>query len=255
MRKLVAPIADIHEGSIAHRATIVGKNEEIKSIKRLSYKPANKNSTYQRASVPWNTAFYGVYDPEQNIVDHSSCMMSLYETCPLIRKEFKPNQSVQMVVSEWVVTHKISLFALATTDERNKSTFLNEIGKGFAGFVKTNNFSDVDIAHLNEFQNYMTERYNVRIDDKNDYEYIISALFAETIKANLQRQKGIDGVIWHSSLATDYKLDKTLSFALFPEAANTKLQFSRCFKLKIETDNSQIHISRPNDITASIIDK
>lgn len=57
-----APIRDIHKGSLIYRASNLKIEEKINNVKRLSYCPAKKNKTFQRASTPKQTMFYGVME-------------------------------------------------------------------------------------------------------------------------------------------------------------------------------------------------
>lgn len=254
---IVLPIIDIDKGFRIYRATNIGEDEEISSVERLSYKPECLNTTYQRASIPGGTAFYGTYDPYQcecPKINRNGIVSSIYEVCPLIRQAFVPNQTATVVVSEWQVMKYVSLFALAATDGSNYSAFLNRIGSDLIPFLRQKGLCDGDISRLNDFQKYMTDRYTLKVDESNSHEYIISALFAEKIKKECRETKGIDGLIWHSNLAVDSKLDDTLALALFPESVSDKLHFARCFKCLVTSSMSDISVGRPMDITNSIID-
>lgn len=248
---VVLPILNIPAGSRIYRATNLKEGEVVISEKRLSYKPAETNNYYQRASVPNGTAFYATYDPS---INENGVVSSIYEVCPLIRNKFVPNQTATVVVSEWQVIKDVSLFALAATDGSSQSAYLNRIGSDFIPFLRKEGLPDEDISCLNEFQKYMTGRFTLKVDESNSYEYIISALFAEKIKKECRETKGIDGLIWHSNLAVDSKLDDTLALALFPESVSDKLHFTRCFKCLVTSSMSDISVGRPMDITNSIID-
>ena len=252
------PIINIPEGRRIYRATNVNEGEVISSTRRLSYKPSKMNKFYQRASIPNGTAFYGTYDPYQDkypLINQCGAVSSVLEVCPLIRQEFAPNKTREVVVSEWLIKKDASFFALAATDGTNRSSLLNKIGFDFVPYLYQIGLNDNDISVLNDFQNFLTERYNRRVGENEEYEYLISALFAEKIKKEYQVKKGIDGLIWHSNLAVDPKLDDTLAFAMFPESTDSKLALLRCLKLDVSTDDKNcIVIANRREITDLITD-
>ena len=62
--KVGAIITTLHHGKRIIRARINDDNKHFKSVSELSYKPQKFNTTYQRASTPQKTMFYGSIVPE-----------------------------------------------------------------------------------------------------------------------------------------------------------------------------------------------
>ncbi len=64
----VVPImrSEYHEGKLIYRARPHNnEDEDFSTISDLSYKPEQYNNTYQRASTPHKTMFYGALIPEE----------------------------------------------------------------------------------------------------------------------------------------------------------------------------------------------
>lgn len=57
-------VMTLHEGKSIIRARPNEPNETFKTVSELSYKPAKFNTTFQRASTPNTTMFYGCVVPE-----------------------------------------------------------------------------------------------------------------------------------------------------------------------------------------------
>lgn len=95
--KIIIPKLVLGKGSFIYRATSITDITDINDIKRLSYKPASLNNTYQRASTPFNTMFYGIVsDTYTNAVVGCLC-----ETCDCLRNVDIPNKHYKIVISEW----------------------------------------------------------------------------------------------------------------------------------------------------------
>lgn len=211
-----APIRDIHKGSLIYRASNLGIGEEINNVKRLSYCPAEKNKTFQRASTPKQTMFYGVVG---NILENShpiNCeMLAMQESCSLFRDSPVVDGIYRVVVSKWRVLDTISLLTLMNPDTTNKSRRLNEMVQDLLAYIKknTDKFSEEDAI---AFQKFMCNQFTQSVN--SDSQYKISALFT------LEVIKRIDGVIWQSSVAVDEKLNDTLCVAIKPETADTYME-------------------------------
>ncbi|MBR4917903.1 MAG: hypothetical protein IKZ52_01630 [Bacteroidales bacterium] len=254
-KSYVLPIAEINEGYRIYRATILGKNETIITKKRLSYRSAKDNHNYQRASKPQSTAFYGTVHSEDNLIgtNKKSVNLALCEVSSLLRKPFDPNQIENAIIGEWTVTKKLSLFALAKTDETNKSSYFNVLGADFVPFLNRKGCFNDEIAKYNDFQEFITGEFNKLVAENQNHEYIISALFAEKLKQDCQIPKKIDGLIWQSTINKDPMFNDTLCVALFPESV-AKLNLNRCYQTTIRPDNKCVKIGALQDITTTIFD-
>ncbi len=77
-----APIRDIHKDSLIYRASYLETNEKISDVKRLSYCPVEKNKTFQRASTPKQTMFYGVLGNTGDVYYENNCeILAMQESC------------------------------------------------------------------------------------------------------------------------------------------------------------------------------
>lgn len=207
-----APIRDIHKGSLIYRASNLGLDEKINDVKRLSYCPAKKNKTFQRASTPQQTMFYGTIG---NLAEESyqmNCeMLAMQESCPLFRDLPIVDGIYRVAVSKWRVLDTISLITLMNPDDTNKSKRLNEMVQDLLVYIKANvdKFSEEDVVY---FQKFMCEQFTRSVNNNNQYK--ISALFT------LEAIRKYDGVIWQSSVAIDEKLNDTLCVAIKPKTVD-----------------------------------
>lgn len=204
-----APIRDIHKGSLIYRASNLKINEKINNIKRLSYCPAKKNKTFQRASTPKQTMFYGVIGNLEEKLHQENCeMLAMQESCSLFRDSTVADGIYRVAVSKWRILDTISFLTLMNPDSTNKSKRLNEMVQDLLTYIKANTdkFSEEDAI---AFQKFMCNQFIKPVN--NDNQYKISALFT------LEVIKRIDGVIWQSSVAIDEKLNDTLCVAIKPK--------------------------------------
>ena len=208
-----APIRDIHKGSLIYRASNLKIDEKISNVKRLSYCPAKKNKTFQRASTPKQTMFYGVIGNLEEELHQKNCeMLAMQESCSLFRDSSITDGIYRVAVSKWRILDTISFLTLMNPDSTNKSKRLNEMVQDLLAYIKANTdkFSEEDAI---AFQKFMCNQFIRPVS--NDNQYKISALFT------LEVIKRIDGVIWQSSVAIDEKLNDTLCVAIKPKTIDT----------------------------------
>ncbi len=201
-----------HPGKSIYRARPNSIDEHFYSKCQLTYKPQHFNETYQRASTPNMTMFYGSVLPEELESEelNESRVVPSYEAVPWLRdKSTKGHRKI--TYSRWFVTQEINLIAIVQHDKYyDNSSYTRRLMKDFKRFLNENaDKKDETIA----FTTFLANEFAKEV--KIDHEYLISAAFAQSMV-----EKGYDGVLYPS-----VKLDGTgFNVALTPQAADSKLQ-------------------------------
>ncbi len=206
-------VMTLHEGKTIIRARPNEPNETFKNISELSYKPSNFNTTYQRASTPNNTMFYGCVVPE-NIAEgelDNARVTAIFEASKLYRREIE-NGEEKITFSRWTVTKDIPLIAIVYhKDFINNSSHTNELHTAYQAFLKSN---PQDIANSNTVTEYLASEF-AKKETPNDYDYLISALFTEVALS-----QGFAGVYYPSVRAEG----KGFNVAIHPDFVNSSMK-------------------------------
>lgn len=213
--RIPAPIRDIHKDHVIYRASNLKEKEVIKETSRLSYCPARKNKSFQRASTPMQTMFYGVLgNVDDKLFKENGEMLALQEACSFLKYAPIQDGVYRVAVSKWRVVKTISLLSLMQPETTNKSKRLNDMVSGLLDFIKGNkeSFEEEDAI---AFHKFMCNEFTKPVENENEYR--ISALFTNEIIKNA------DGTLWQSSVAIDEKLDDTLCVAIKPKTINKSM--------------------------------
>jgi len=191
-------VMTLHEGKTIIRARPNESNEIFKTISDLSYKPSEYNKTFQRASTPLTTMFYGCVVPEkieEGELDNAR-VTAVFEASKLYRKGIDEGEE-KITFSRWTVTNDIPLIALVYhKDFINGSSHTNELFTAYQSFLKSNN--PLDIKKSNAITEYLASEF-AKTETSNDFDYLISALYSELVV-----QKGFAGV-YYPSVRTEGK--------------------------------------------------
>ena len=167
------------------------ESNSFKSISELTYKPAEYNTKYQRASTPNTTMFYGCVVPENIGKEEfdTARVTAITEVSKLYRQEIE-NGDEKITFSRWIVTKEIPLIAIVyNKDFINSSLHANELYSAYQIFLQNN---PNDIINSNIVTEYFASEF-AKKETPHDYEYLISALFTELIT-----KKGYAGVYYPS---------------------------------------------------------
>lgn len=219
--RYVVPIIDIQPGQSFFRATVIGDDEGLLSLNRLSYKPGLLNKKYQRASLPGETMFYAIFPNIQEAHWRSNSQIAaMMECAPCFRGDIADGEW-KIAVSEWVTKSPISLMALSSPF-KNKSIRLTECIKDFINVAK----ATPETFLLIRFQEFLHNEFTKIVEVEKEYR--ISALFVKKLLDNSKKVgRRIDGVAWQSAVLIDEKLNDSLSVAIAPTVIDT------CFKAPI----------------------
>ena len=203
----------LHPGKRIYRARPNENGEHFSKCCELSYKPANKNFTFQRASTPQTTMFYGaVLPPNLNFGElDSTQIVGLFEVVDFMRSTDSSGEKV-LTFGKWVVTKKINLYSvLFHKNYLTKSSYSKKMYGGYLNFLNLFPAFRKDslmISHFfaNQFAKSITPV---------DYSYMLSACFAE-----MTVEKGLAGVLY-PSVRTE---GKGFNVAISPNHADNCLE-------------------------------
>ena len=203
------------KGTFIIRGRVNCNGERFVHKKDLSYKPAEQNKLYQRASIPGKTMFYGSigYDENGERNDVRAMGITLFESIKLMHDDNKLISFGEQVITlgYWKIIKPLKCFALAGAERfHNKNIDLKNLYQKFIIFINENNRQD-----LKPFYDFISTEFAKPIDD-NDLEYKLSANFADLIVG-----KGFDGVIYPSVKTNG---ESGYNIALTPDATDNKLQ-------------------------------
>jgi len=191
---IASVVVTFHSGKTVIRARPNYNGERFSKKSDFSFKPQKLNKTYQRASTPNQTMFYATSIPdkiEKGELDNMR-IVGVLETIPMFRDKDK-NQSGYQKISfgRWYVEEDINLVAIVHENSYYKeSSYTRELVKGYKEFIKKvpNEIAERSL----KFQDYLASEFS-KEEITNDYDYMISAIFAENMMNN-----GFDGIIYPS---------------------------------------------------------
>jgi len=199
INKLFKQVGDIayvilrfHKGKIVMRARPNYNGERFNKRSDYSFKPADLNRSYQRASTPEQTMFYAssIADQIEPGELNNMRIIGVAETIPMLRdKEMSGYQKISF--GRWEVIDDLYLLAIVHADEFGEaSSYIKELAEGYTEFVKSN---PKRILHRSlAFTSFLSEEFS-KSEIRGDYDYMISAIFSE-----LACKCGLDGVFYPS---------------------------------------------------------
>lgn len=238
--KISAIELTFHKGRQVMRARVNNNDSRYRKKTDLSYKPQQFNITYQRASTPNRTMFYASClseNPNDNEIQ-SMRIPCILESIP----EMRDNNSSfikKITFGRWEVIDDLRLFPIILNETYYQNTiFLKEI----ADYYKKNNeLFDQTLAEKSEkIQSFLANEF-AKEEIREDYDYMISAIFSE-----LKIENNYDGV-FYPSVRT---VGKGFNIAITPKATEKlRLIFAgECtiYKHKMETSVGNNAIVRLN---------
>jgi len=197
-------------------------------LKELNYKLPHPKDKYKRASIPNSTTnstmFYGSIVPKNLLPTELSASQI---TCAFEGSEFIRNineSGIQkLTYSKWIVTKKITLVAIVHyKDFIASSSYTNRLNQSFLRTINQYPKYINDTLLVSEF---FAKQFAKSITD-NDYEYLHSACFTETIL-----KKDFGGVLY-PSVRTE---GKGFNVAIHPFYADNNIELEaslECFAFK-----------------------
>lgn len=180
-------ISTLHPMKVITRAR-TGSGYSKKS--ELSYKPQKYNDKCQRASTPNNTMFYGTFVEEGRPIQETR-IIAATECSSLLRGDKNTSGIEKITFGRWQVVKDINLVTIVHKNifsSVENNGLLKELQNSYEKFIK----ESPDIEEKNNLiARFLAEEYSKKNTTNNDYEYFLSAVFAEFVVFDL----GYDGVM------------------------------------------------------------
>lgn len=178
----------LHRGTVITRAR-PGANYLFKS--EISYPPKENCTECQRANIPNKSVFYGTIVQEEQPLEDTR-MIAASECCDLLREGIETTGIRSITFGRWLVVKDINLIAIVAEKNFNNvsnNPLLAEIKEAFNSM----HTSKEEIEKTKLIISYFSDEFS-KGEIKNNYEYLISALFSEIVSYEL----GYDGVMYPS---------------------------------------------------------
>lgn len=225
-------VTEFHIGNVIYRIRPNSENKSFTKTSDLSYKPQEYNKTYQRASSPQATMFYGSIIPFENLnseVDMAR-VIAATEASNLIRNKDSADGVEIVSFGKWRVLDTISLGTVVYSEvERNVTPY----AKGRAKYLVELLEKSPDIAEQGKLMMDFIASEFAKKEIRGDFDYIISALFTERII-----EKGFDGVIYPSVRAEE----KGMNVAIRPSVVDGKMRLEGVVECQVYKQGSEIII-------------
>lgn len=234
-----ARITEFHTGHVVYRVRPNGEGESFTKISDLSYKPQQFNKTYQRASSPEQTMFYGSMVPNDNTQSEIDIgrVIAIAEGSKLFRnKDIKEGQEI-VTFGMWRLQDTVSLVSILHPDlEKNITPFAIERATAFMEWL--NQFADKR-DQGKAILKFYAEQFAKMVEwDEPDFKYLHSALLTKFLIG-----KGYDGVLYPSGRVEG----KGLNVAIAPDFVDSHMRLEgvmECIIAKkgthIVCDNSKV---------------
>lgn len=223
----VGPLCDIvvhfKEGTPIMRGRPNKPTERFEKKSDYSFKPQSCNKTYQRASTPDNTMFYGVVPNTKDVSNISTNEiegMRLSVVCELFHNGLDIDETPKISFGRWRVKKGEQLNVLAIIQEekyKESNELISELTLAYNHFVNQvvtdKNIKDKSLIYgtflANEFS---------KSEILSDYDYMISAIFSEFVS----KHKQFDGILYPSVRAEG----RYFNLAINPDVENSKLELT-----------------------------
>lgn len=233
-------ITSLHDGKRILRARINEDKKQFKSLSELSFKPQEFNTTYQRASTPQSTMFYGSIVPEilGKTEPDTARITTLYELSEFVRA-IDTIGTQKITFSVWEVCSDVELLSLVHYKNFQRPTELSK---------KLQNDYDKFISQYPQFKQssfeitqFLGEQFAKPVNSIDDYNYMISAIYSE-----MSIGFGFDGVLYPSvKLAGE-----GINIAIKPEIIGDKIKFIHAGECTVYKNKKQVFVG--NDTYANV---
>lgn len=222
-------ITTLHKGKVIIRAR-PSEKEPFGKASDLSYKPQKHNKTYQRASTPLKTMFYGSIVPEisgENEPQTARITIG-FELSEFIRSKSSTGE-LDLTYSAWEVMEDIELVSLIHHKKFERPTKMSiELQQRFELMCRDYpNLREPTLA-ISEFLG--NEFAKLPILKQEDY--MISALYSEIVSSKY------DGVLYPSVRLGG----EGINVAIKPETVDTKLRFIEASECTFYKNGLQVYL-------------
>lgn len=198
---------------------------EFNTVSRISFKPAEYNTNYLRASTPKNTMFYGSVISDDNLDAaeiRNARIVGAAEVSSLMRNSDVIEGWSRITFGKWKVIEKISLATIIDPTKEYEQAYLNKL---VAKYWEVLNQMPQDVKENTlKVLKFLSSEFSKKVSNGNNHEYLISSKFTEIFT----KTSGYDGVIYPSVQSEGYGL----CVAIHPSSMN-KLRITKVLQSKI----------------------
>lgn len=230
--KMLPPIpiitTDYVKGKTFERAVNNTDENSFTTKGRISYKPSEFNTNYQRASTPNNTMFYAAVIPEEDLTEEEICyarIIGAYEVVDLLRENTDGERNVTF--GKWVVTDTISVVTIFNPNTNYHVNYINKI----RDFYNSQEIENNEVVKRDEVLEFLASEFSKDSNNQN-HNYLISAIMTELITSN-----GVDGILYPSVQTYGYGL----CLALHPRVME-RLRLDKVLQCKIIKNGNSVKI-------------
>ena len=203
-------LVTFHKGKSIIRARPNNEGERFLKKEDYSFKPQQLNTTYQRASTPYKTMFYGSVLPEDFESEElkNARIVGVLESLIWLRDKTSSGYK-KISFGKWIVQENINLIAIIHNDTYfSESNYVRELVDAYTHFIAKEDKGMIDKSL--KFQRFLAEEFSK--DITTQFDYLISAIFTESAIAI----QGIDGILYPSVRA----MGRGFNVAISPEACS-----------------------------------
>ena len=198
---------------------------------QMTYCPAEKCFSMQRATLKGQTMFYGVISDDQSHQENARAIVT-GECSKLCREGTSSIGRETISLSHWEIVkplHVVSLINDETFTEVKDNIILNQLRDAFTLFHGEQNSSDEE----KEISKFISSEFAKKVNSNN--EYLISA----TIATDIVKDMGFDGIVYPS---VPMGGQAGLIIAITPKAVNRKLRFRRTLEQTFYKNRGQFFV-------------
>ena len=215
LKKLVYQLAfpiTLSEATAGYTVIRARRGRGYRNKKEMGYRPASLCKTYQRATLPNQTVFYGVLSDDERHLENARAI-GVSECSVLADKGIDSVGREYIAVSQWKITKSFKVACIISAN-----SFKDVHNNRFLEFFRQD---FIDTYYNNEeallVSDYIVEEYSKSVPSGHDNEYKISALLTD----KLLNKCGFEAVAYPS-----VKLggQAGLNIAIRPDVADSKLK-------------------------------
>lgn len=224
--------------------TRMREGTEHYTCNQLSYKPVECCDSYQRATLPNESMFYGVITNDEDL--ESARIVTIAECSSMCRNR-KDRGVEYFTCSQWLTKRKLNLlgfFSDYSFEECKNNKIISQIKPYFDDIISKLPHKDENLQVIR----FLSEQFFKPVDEYNSYKYKISANLVSIIRILFPN---IDGIIYPSGRVGG---QFGVNIALFPHVADTSIYFFRKAKLGLYK-HQDIIVSRIEGYTEDIAEK
>lgn len=186
----------------------------------LSYKPVDECKTYQRATRPGETIFYGVIADKKYQLEAARAI-TMMECSELMRKGLHTKGVESHVVGQWLTKRELVLWGLfsdQTFQDCSKNALVQQCKNSFEEIISKMPNKTESLA----FSRFIAKQFFQIVKNGKEWKYKISSNLVSIIRK--LPNYNFDGIIYPSGRS---KGQYGVNVAIFPDAADKVLVFNK----------------------------